>query len=452
MSLQSTTLGLLLQSDSQEQKLAQMEKLKSQYFSGLFSSVYRSVNNFYEAHARVPSFEELKLFNSRNSSVLHQVLALEKVELPDVPISLQLEQLEAEHIQHIAIEKLDKFADNLPLLGPQEIVEELQAIQMLVEEEIDSSDKVFYGNEISMFRAEEETQTQFSTLGLSERWDMEFLGGKEEELILLGGYRGVGKSALCINICAHHWMVGKIAPYCTIEMTAEETYQRFWQTASGVRFSALRNGTMNHFEQVQLQLSQAAQYEGGFDYLMDQLKALEEPPTRDLFQSHETYFKQHLKQILPIVVIDDRNLKISTIDLVLTTLKAKYPGIVTTVIVDYVNQLILEGVKTLDRLDWKVQTQLATMLKNTIARKQKVLVISPYQVDENGATRMQKGLLDQVDMQFTINKSGSVLTLTVAKLRNLPAGINFVTHMSWDYMKIIPQSIVKVPQEEQGDE
>ncbi|AVR76100.1 putative replicative DNA helicase [Aeromonas phage AhSzw-1] len=121
---------------------------------------------------------------------------------------------------------------------------------------------------------------------------------------------------------------------------------------------------------------------------MDQLKALEEPPTRDLFQSHETYFKQHLKQILPIVVIDDRNLKISTIDLVLTTLKAKYPGLVTTVIVDYVNQLILEGVKTLDRLDWKVQTQLATMLKNTIARKQKVLVISPYQVDENGATRM----------------------------------------------------------------
>jgi hypothetical protein len=30
---------------------------------------------------------------------------------------------------------------------------------MLVEEEIDSSDKVFYGNEISLFRAEEETQT-----------------------------------------------------------------------------------------------------------------------------------------------------------------------------------------------------------------------------------------------------------------------------------------------------
>jgi hypothetical protein len=121
---------------------------------------------------------------------------------------------------------------------------------------------------------------------------------------------------------------------------------------------------------------------------MDQLKAAEEPPTRDLFQSYEKYFKQHLKQILPVVVIDDRNLKISTIDLVLTTLKAKYPGLVTTVIVDYVNQLILEGVKTLDRLDWKVQTQLATMLKNTIARKQKVLVISPYQVDENGATRM----------------------------------------------------------------
>lgn len=449
MSLQSTTLGLLLQCQDPELKLAQVEKLKQQYFSGLFSSVYRSLHNFYEVHARVPSFEELKLFNSRNSSVLHQVLALEKVDLPDVPLSLQLDQLEAEHIQHIAIEKLDKFADNLPLLGPQEIVEELQAIQMMVEEEIDSSDKVFYGNEISMFKGEEETQTQFSTLGLSERWDSEFLGGKEEEVILLGGYRGVGKSAICINICAHHLFVGKIAPYCTIEMTAEETYQRFWATVSGVRFSSLRNGTMNHFEQSQLQLSQAALYEGGFDNLMDQLKAREEPPTREIFQDYEKHLKQHSKQIIPVVVIDDRNLKISTIDLVLTTLKAKYPGLVTTVIVDYINQLILEGVKTLDRLDWKVQTQLATMLKNTIARKQKVLVISPYQVDENGATRMQKGLLDQVDMQFTISKAGPVLTLTAAKLRNLPAGLNFVTTMVWDYMKIIPQSVVQEPQ---GDE
>jgi archaellum biogenesis ATPase FlaH len=99
---------------------------------------------------------------------------------------------------------------------------------MAVEEGIETSDKVFYGNEISMFSSETETQSQFSTLGLSEQWDMEFLGGKAEEVILIGGYRGSGKSIICINICSHHLQVGKIAPYCTIEMTAEETYQRFW--------------------------------------------------------------------------------------------------------------------------------------------------------------------------------------------------------------------------------
>lgn len=452
MSLQSTTLGLLLKSEDTQQKLAQMEKLKQQYFSGLFASVYRSVQSFYEAHARVPSTDELKLFNSRNPSVLHQVLALDKIDLPEVPIALQLEQLEAEFVQQITIEKLNKFADTLPLLSPQDIVEELQGIQMAVEEGIETSDKVFYGNEISMFSSETETQSQFSTLGLSEQWDMEFLGGKAEEVILIGGYRGSGKSIICINICSHHLQVGKIAPYCTIEMTAEETYQRFWQTTSGVRFTALRNGNMNHFEQCQLQLTQAAMYEGGFEHLMDSLKELQEPPTRQDFQQIEQHLKKHSQQILPIVVIDDRNLKISTIDLVLTSLKAKYGELVTTVIVDYVNQLVIEGVKTLDRLDWKVQTQLATMLKNNIARKLKVLVISPYQIDENGATRLQKGLLDAVDMQFTISKDGEVITLSAAKLRNLPAGLLFNSHMYWEYMKLLPQSTVVRTEEVKGDE
>lgn len=452
MSLQSTTLGLLLQSTDVGQKLAQMEKLKQQYFSGLFSSVYRSIQSFYESTTKVPSLDELKIFNSRNPTTLHQILALEKVTLPDVSIDLQLSQLEAEFVQQITIDKLNKFADTLPLLSPQDIVEELQSIQMTVEEEIESSDKVFFGSEISMFKGEQETQLQFSTLGLSEQWDMEFLGGKQEEVILLGGHRGAGKSIMCINICTHHLQVGKIAPYCTIEMTAEETYQRFWQTTSGVRFSALRNGNMNHFEQCQLQLVQQSRYSGGFHAMMDQLKALEDAPTMEFYQQQEQYQSKHLNQILPIVVIDDRNLKISTIDLVVTSLKAKFGDLVTTVIVDYVNQLIIEGVKTLDRLDWKVQTQLATMLKNNIARKLKVLVISPYQIDENGATRLQKGLLDAVDMAFTLSKNDKVLTLTAAKLRNLPAGLCFNSQVEWEVMRVVPAATVVVEQPEKGDE
>lgn len=451
MSLQSTTLGLLLQSSNAEQKLAQIEKLKQQYFSGLFSSVYRSIQSFYEANARVPSIDELKLFNSRNPTVLQQVLAIEKVDLPDVPIELQLDQLEAEHVQQIAIEKLTKFADNLPLLSPLEIVETLQGIQMQVEEEIDSNDKVFYGDEISMFSSEEETQFQFSTLGLSERWDMEFLGGKQEELILLGGHRGTGKSVMCANVCSHHLQVGKIAPYYTIEMTAEETYQRFWQSTCGIRFMALRNGTINHFEQCQLQITQQARYEGGFEHVMDQLKLMEDTPTRETYRGFEQHLRKNCTQILPIVVVDDRTMKVSTIDLSMASLKAKYGDLLTTAIVDYVNQLTLEGVKQLDKLDWKVQMHLATMLKNNIARKYKVLVLSPYQVDETGATRLQKGLLDAVDMAFIISKQGEVLTLTAAKLRSLPAGLAFKSHMAWDFMKLIPQSTI-IAEQEQGDE
>ena len=452
MSLQSTTLALLLQSSNSELKLDQMEKLRGQYFSGLFSSVYTSIQKFYEQNGRVPSASELKLYNSRNPVILPQVLALEKLELPDVPVSLQVEQLEAEFVQQVAIEKLNKFADNLALMSPQDIVEGLQQIQMTVEDEISTSDKVFYGSEISMFAEQEETQAQFSTLGLSEQWDTQFLGGKAEELILIGGRRGSGKSILCSNICQHHLMVGKIAPYCTIEMTAEETYQRIWQVISGVRFMALRNGTMNHFEQCQLQLAQQARYEGGFEHVMDSLKALEEQPTVSTYRELETELRKQFEQILPVMVIDDRNLKISTIDLVISSQKQKYGDLLTTVIVDYVNQVTIEGVKTLERLDWKVQIQLATMLKNNIARKLKVLVISPYQIDDNGEARLQKGLLDQVDMAFTLQKDGCVITLDAAKLRNLPAGLQFKTHMEWDMMRLLPQVTIPVENNSQADE
>ncbi|AZV01911.1 hypothetical protein [Aeromonas phage Akh-2] len=121
---------------------------------------------------------------------------------------------------------------------------------------------------------------------------------------------------------------------------------------------------------------------------MDQLKLQENTPTRDTYREFEQYLKKNCKQTLPVVVVDDRNMKVSTVDLSMASLKVKYGDLVTTAIVDYVNQLTLEGVKQLDKLDWKVQMHLATMLKNTIARKYKVLVVSPYQVDETGATRL----------------------------------------------------------------
>ncbi|WBF79318.1 hypothetical protein IACHDJAJ_00079 [Aeromonas phage vB_AdhS_TS3] len=121
---------------------------------------------------------------------------------------------------------------------------------------------------------------------------------------------------------------------------------------------------------------------------MDQLKLMEDLPTRNTYRDFEQHLRKNCKQILPVVVVDDRTMKVSTIDLSMASLKAKYGDLLTTAIVDYVNQLTLEGVKQLDKLDWKVQMHLATMLKNNIARKYKVLVMSPYQVDETGATRL----------------------------------------------------------------
>ncbi|AZV01910.1 hypothetical protein [Aeromonas phage Akh-2] len=45
-------------------------------------------------------------------------------------------------------------------------------------------------------------------------------------------------------------------------------------------------------------------------------------------------------------------------------------------------------------------------------------------------------------MAFTISKMEEIITLTAAKLRNLPAGLKFNSHMAWEYMKLIPQSTI----------
>lgn len=47
-------------------------------------------------------------------------------------------------------------------------------------------------------------------------------------------------------------------------------------------------------------------------------------------------------------------------------------------------------------------------------------------------------------MAFTLSKNDKVLTLTAAKLRNLPAGLCFNSQVEWEVMRVVPAATVVV--------
>jgi len=103
-------------------------------------------------------------------------------------------------------------------------------------------------------------------------------------------------------------------------------------------------------------------------------------------------------------------------------------------VVDYLNIVKVE-----DRMDWKSQINISDSLK-TLARKYKVIMISPYQIDATGEARFAKGVLDSADKSFRfmpsdLNEDPSALPFEVAKIRNGKA-MKFNVHMDWDCLKI----------------
>jgi len=425
-----------------EKNLDIWAKLKLVFLDSAYSGIYSVISKHYDKYNTLPSFEDLEL-TLREGPTSKTLATLKLTDVPDVSAEVVLDALIDQYTQNETIKLLDKFVDKLPLYDTEEIKENLAAIALTIEEKTHTSEKVFTMADLSMFQHPEDTEKGRLYLGLNNQFDAHLGGVARGELILVGGKRGSGKSITGSNLFVNQYEAGNSSVYFTIEMTAMETVQRNLSILADISHQNLKKNTLTDEEVLRLVKARAGMFEGADELVKEFMR------TRDRFKFEEMLIRNYkLKSDNQMIVIDDRDLTLSSIDLHLSKLKAKFGDKFTLAVVDYLNQIVIEGA---DQYDWKPQIEVSKKLKN-LARKHDIAIVSPYQIDANGEARFARGILDAADIALIMeahDKEEQAISYDTTKIRGSQE-FTFTSAINWDSLRISPVSIER-PQAKVAD-
>ncbi len=421
-----------------EQNIEIWAKLKLVFLDPAYSSLYSAINKHYEKYGAVPSFDDLEL-TLREGPTAKTLATLRLTEVPDVTAEVALDALIDQYTQNETVYLLEKFVDKLPLYDSNEIKDGLAGIALTIEEKTHTSEKVFTMADIMMFRHPDDLEKERVYLGLNNTFDAVLGGVARQELILIGGKRGSGKSITSSNIFVNQYESGNTSLYFSIEMTAYETMERNLAILAGVNLQHLKQNKLTDDEVLQVVKSRAKMFKDADETVLDFMRH------RDRYKFEETLVRNfQLNSSNQMIIIDDRDLTLSSIDLHIGKAKAKFGDKLKLVVVDYINQIIMEGA---DQYDWKPQVEVSKRLKN-LARKYEIVMVSPYQIDATGEARFAKGILDAADIALVMeahDKEQQAISFETTKIRG-GKEMQFTCPIDWDTLRISPQSIDKPQQ------
>lgn len=418
-----------------EKNLDVWSKLKLAFLDPAYSSVYSLVTRYYDKYSTIPSFDDLDAI-AREGLAQKTLATLRLIDETDVTAEVALDALIDQYTQNQAIILLDKFIDKLPVYDSTEIKENLASIVLTLDEKTLTTEGVYTMSDIMVFIRPDELAKNRVHLGLNNTFDSVLGGVARQELILIGGKRGSGKSITCSNIMINQYEAGNASIYFTIEMEAHETLQRNMSILANVNHQNLKNNTLTDSELLQVVKSRAGMYEDSDKLVMDFIK------DRDQYKFEETLVREcALKDTNQMVIIDDRALTLSSIDLHLGKMKSRFGDKFTVAVIDYLNQIVVEGAS---QFDWQPQVIISKKLKE-FARKYDIVMVSPYQIDANGETRFAKGILDAADIALLMEanaKEDAAMSFETTKIRGAKE-MRFTSGMDWDSLRISPISIEK---------
>lgn len=437
MNTQEIVLSLLFST----QDVSQLDRLDSKMFDGKNRQIFSKISDYYRNYSKIPSRDSLIMYLSRQEEIQVLVECLPVFE-SEIDLSIAIDTLEAEYAQVVALNHLRDYVEELCTMEMPEIVPRLSDIAVKMEEEFMRSDSISTGREIPLFTTTEQANLNKVTLGISQRWDTVYPATRQQ-YILVGGYRGAGKSVLSVNMATAQFQMGNICPYFTIEMDKYEVNARMYASMALIDEADFRNHRLSAAERNKLMLTRALVFEGGLELLesKESLNTVEE-----LIELENELRKLPMKN--DMVIYDDRALKLTTVDVQLSMLVSKYEARVTSAVVDYVN-VLSTGNSRDDQLDWKVQLGKSTALKN-LARKHNILLVAPIQVDKSGEARLSKGILDSADKVFNIEKSGDLIKLKNSKSRG-DSETDFHFKMKWDSVAILYDIVPEVSEDDSKD-
>lgn len=423
-------------------------KLKRAYFDTQ-GVLFDRLAKHYKEHGRLPNYPTLKEITAKLHEIPGYVKALEPHldACVEYDFELVLATLVDEYIQNKTLVEIRRFVENIATKNVEEIKEGLTNITLQVDKLSPDDARLFDMSQLVVFKSKEQVSELKIPIGISNEFDALLHGGfHREELLLFGGPRGSGKSLICSNMVCSQYEAGYSAVYFSIEMTAEETFDRQMSILSGVPYTNIRSGDLTTSEITKLVETRASMFEGS-EAVVEQFLI-----DRDQFKFERDLVQLPLKKN-QIIIVDDRDLTIGQIDLQLQKAKALLGDTLRLVVVDYVNQLVGSSPNAMESMyEWKNQIEVSKQLKN-LARKYEVLMVSPYQIAEDGKVRYATGILDAADASFIMKgKNEEGIAFTVTKMRSASDKLDFSAGVDWDTLRIDPSKTIEIRKESEDKE
>jgi hypothetical protein len=438
--------GVVLKKILETGDLDNFSRLRLNFFSKLYTPIFKVIYQFYLKKGTVPTFEELDI-SLREPLLRESFYALRLLQIPEVNTDLAVAALIDKYVQEEALTGISKILNKITYLDAGEVKESIGSLLLDIDSKLNTDETLVYANQLNIFEKPEVSDARKTPSGISNWIDANIGGFFEEDLVLLGGYRGMGKSLVCGNIVVNQYLQGNVGVYFTIEMTSAEIFGRIMSTLAQVPYKNIKLNKLNPVEEYKLVEARAKM----FDNAQDLVEEYKDSGDRYLFERNLRHSK-HLKHNNQIIIVDDRELTLPSIDLTVQKLKSVHGDKLKVVAVDYLNVVTLGGMSALsDMYEWKDQMLISKGLKD-IARKHKVTIVSPYQISEDGAARLSKGILDSCDMALLLKNETTRMTFKCAKSRSSTS--EFVTRVGLDLetLTISPEEVVVAEPVEEEEE
>jgi len=437
MDISAVVLNKLLSSKD----LEAFSRIKLSFLDPAYSSVYIAINRYYEKYSDLPGFVDLDM-TLREGSTKNTLEAIRLTESADVDLSVAIDALTDQYTQNEALRLLERFIDKVTLLDTEEIKDSLSGIVLTLDEKTMNTEGVSLMDSFSFFQEEEERSRNRVMLGINNDFDAALGGVARQEYIMIGGPRGSGKSLVCANVQTAQYEAGNVCPYFSIEMTGRETLERSMAMLANVSYQDIKHARLSPDDLLKVVTVRANMFLDA-DKLIDEFKV-----HRDKIRfENELMRTKVLKSDNQIIVIEDRALTISKIDIMLGKLKAKFGDKLTACAVDYINQIVIPG--NHNKYDWQPQVEVSTQLKN-LGAKYDIVMITPYQVDAGGEARFAKGILDAADIALVmkpVDKEAKCISFETTKIRGASDQV-FTSGMDWNTLRVSPISVEPPPKKE----
>lgn len=422
-----------------EQSLDTWSNLKASYLPPEYHKIYSVIDNHVDRFHKLPTFEELKL-EVRDQSTLEKIVFIEKEEV-DTESFYLLDYLKGEFTSKEAIKELSKYIDeSIAFDSAEQVIEGLYSVVTNVESKVDIVKERDSIERVSLFDSKEEIEASLK-LGLNAEYDEKFIF-PNDSLILLGGFRGSGKSIVCNNIAQYQQDMGKTAIKFTIEMNLKAELQRQCSIATGISHFKIRYQELSAIEQDKIAQWWASRYQDGMD-IYEQVYQ----KTHDFDRFHKLLSQKSLAQ--PAIDF------VHTPDLTVSKFKAetlkrlnKYDN-VGVIIVDYINKM--RGTEYGNKFEWLQQIDVADKTK-TFAEEIGIPIVSPYQSKKDGSVKFAGDILVPADAAFNLNTGEDFINFENIKMRHMEE-VGFTSTMDWMSLKVGPESAeIPIDSEENEEE